>query len=666
MHDIQELNDELMVIATMESPIEKEAAIKDLAKRTGIGVQAIKKEIKILENNILERIREAVSTNQFTRDIVLENGDIMELPHPYMLFNNRLVKQLPMNKNDEERRYERIINGLVFISAFTKNQQTYEEGAELSFSLNKDQHYKSVILDWPTLNSASKILSLGTLGIPVNSVNAYKVIEFLDSYVASNRENIPTINVVDSFGLHLIEGEWHFVLGGKIISQKSSKMELVKNSDSTFSVRLKAIHSKGDSALWVEAMQFFKKYDQPLFILGAVLAAPMMKFFNISPFTIHLCGNSSRGKSTAIKVGASFCGDANSDSLMLTWNCSRAAGEARLTDFNGATPIFDDLSQVRSEDIVTSIIYMIGNARGAQRGTVNGGSQKVMSFSGIALSTGEAPIIKTSSLQGMAVRVLEFDEPPFGERFTQDELVLFEEYNKVVLENYGHYYEPYIQTLIEDLNSEDEKCELQSSFNLAVSEMKSAVDSNNFSNRIIPYFAIIKLALFRLSELVPELGLTNQRIEECILGLLETRLKKLDSKSNIDYKALQYVIGRVISHPGGFEGGIYQNDMWGKYLMSSGDRSIEAYAIFQHKLFVLLKDGGFDPDAMTLFFKQNKWIELDSKGGLKTVSFPGKTSMRCFVFRVDLLQRLGIIGKDEESSSYYQHFQVPLNSEGLI
>ena len=641
---------ELMAIVGMDSSIDKERRIKELAKNRGVGVQFIKKEIHRIDKKIQKRDFEVAVKNEYTTEFILDNGLEATVPHPFLIKDFKIYKEkIIRGKDGEHIVIEKKFNAIIYVSALTKNCQTGEEGAQITYICNGQAPRKAVVR-WTILNSASKILELGSLGIPINSNNSHDAIDIIETFTEENREKIPLIKVVDSFGLHFIDGEWHFIYGNKIISSNSSsKNKIEKNSDSLISISSKAMHVKGNSEQWIEAMKFFLKHDLALFIFGAVLAAPFMKFFSLSPFLIHVHGNSSQGKSTILKVASSFCGDIGDEGLVLSWNCSLTGAEARLADFNGASPIFDDLSQARGDDVVKSIVYMIGNARGAQRGTITGGSQKISTFTGIALSSGEGPIVKNATLQGMAIRVLELDELPFGERLTGEEIHQLNKYSEVILNNYGHFYEPFLQQIVDDLNNEVEREKLQDHFNDISNEMKNKKEGNNFSNRILPSFAVIKFALRRVKNLIPELELTDQKINESVDRLFVSRLEKLDAKNNIDYKALQYVFDRVIASPRAFQDDNDQLNQWGKYIYPANNRKeIEAYAILRPRLHELLKEGGFDPESMINFFKNNKWYENDKSGGLKTIAFSGRPPARCFVFKIELLKKLGIVGKEEK------------------
>lgn len=93
---------------------------------------------------------------------------------------------------------------------------------------------------------------------------------------------------------------------------------------------------------------------------------------------------------------------------------------------------------------VESIVYSLGNGFGKLRGAKNGGLQKTLQWRNIILSTGEMPLIRENSMDGVGSRVLELYGRPIADETTAREL------HQVSERNYGHAGKRYIEYLTEE------------------------------------------------------------------------------------------------------------------------------------------------------------------------------------------------------------------------
>jgi uncharacterized protein (DUF927 family) len=139
------------------------------------------------------------------------------------------------------------------------------------------------------------------------------------------------------------------------------------------------------------------------------------------------------------------------------------------------------------------IIYTIGNEIEKGRGKKEGGNRLKRAWKIVVIATGEEPLIKNSNKDGAKMRIIEIQIIP-GEDIKVDEnsAEIINESRVASLENYGHFYMPYIvQALIH-------KHELKTWFK----EFKKKLHAtDNITDRKANQFAAIYVA-GKLAEIV--------------------------------------------------------------------------------------------------------------------------------------------------------------------
>ncbi len=140
---------------------------------------------------------------------------------------------------------------------------------------------------------------------------------------------------------------------------------------------------------WVKSVAQYSK-DNPILILAltSAFAAPLLliaKKQYTGGVGIHLVGQSSKGKTTALQVAASVWGGPE---YVRTWRATSNGVEAIAAELNDALLILDEISECEPHEI-GSIIYALANGQGKQRALRNGKSQQSSKWRTIFLSSGE-------------------------------------------------------------------------------------------------------------------------------------------------------------------------------------------------------------------------------------------------------------------------------------
>jgi uncharacterized protein (DUF927 family) len=120
-------------------------------------------------------------------------------------------------------------------------------------------------------------------------------------------------------------------------------------------------------------------------VIGILIAlsSPILKLLKKDNFGLHLIGNSSTGKSTALEVACSVFG-----TPFRSWRTTDNAAESWAMLSNDNLLALDDMGQA-SSDTVSEMTYMLGNGQGKGRANIKGVARDTSKFNICFLSTGE-------------------------------------------------------------------------------------------------------------------------------------------------------------------------------------------------------------------------------------------------------------------------------------
>jgi putative DNA primase/helicase len=140
----------------------------------------------------------------------------------------------------------------------------------------------------------------------------------------------------------------------------------------------------------------------PLLVLAlsASFARPVLARCNAESGGVHLIGDSSTGKTTAIEAACSVWGGPN---FKRSWRTTSNGLEGAATLFNDSLLALDEISECDPRQ-VGEVVYMLGNGRGKQRAGRTGTARPVMRWRSSVLSTGERSIATTMTEGGHRVK----------------------------------------------------------------------------------------------------------------------------------------------------------------------------------------------------------------------------------------------------------------------
>ena len=138
--------------------------------------------------------------------------------------------------------------------------------------------------------------------------------------------------------------------------------------------------------------------------LSAGFAGPMLARCNAEGGGVHIVGDSSTGKTTAVEAACSIWGGAN---YKRSWRATANGMEGAASMFNDGLLALDEISEVDPKE-VGIIVYALGNGRGKQRANRSGGARSVVRWRCLILSSGERTFATTMHEGGFRAKAGQF------------------------------------------------------------------------------------------------------------------------------------------------------------------------------------------------------------------------------------------------------------------
>jgi len=167
---------------------------------------------------------------------------------------------------------------------------------------------------------------------------------------------------------------------------------------------------QGSLSEWQKTVGRWSRASQyTAFALMVAFASPLIRLAGLGNNTVfNMWGESSKGKTTTLKVAASVFGkgcarkDDAENAGVYTWNTTANFNEVAAEQHNDLPFIVDELGDA-SKGALESLAYMVGNGQGRGRMGPNGEAQRVRNFSLLGLSAAEYSYVDLKQKQGLEV-----------------------------------------------------------------------------------------------------------------------------------------------------------------------------------------------------------------------------------------------------------------------
>lgn len=311
-------------------------------------------------------------------------------------------------KDSKDGNYFRLFEDELELVARTRDENDQNHGLKIRFKgkHNLRKHEKIIPLSWLTDDKAKIAGLLLDHGLDIDP--GRKVANKLVEYIS--KLNPPKVQTsvcrIGWYGNYYIMPHKVYPKGSEITQQNEN--ELFKN----FAI-------SGSFAKWQQGVRQIADDSRVVLAICAAFAGPLLRVCNMDSFIIHIYGESSNGKSTALKLAGSIYGGGGEDGFIKRWRITDSGIEGILPIYNDGFLPMDEFGQATSETIKQAN-YMVGNNQGKIRMNASSQLRATYTWRTVVLSSGEQTLqTKLSEIGkkpkgGMEVRFIEIPPPEQG------------------------------------------------------------------------------------------------------------------------------------------------------------------------------------------------------------------------------------------------------------
>lgn len=297
----------------------------------------------------------------------------------------------------------------------------------------------------------------------------------------------------------------------------------------------------------------------------------------------HLAGNSSTGKSTAMKLAISMFGypDVKENGLFTSYNSTANALIKALAGIKGVPVAFDEISMANDKDLC-NLVYKLSNGADKSRMNKNSELRSKETWLTTILSNGEEPIVQSSHNTGVYNRVFEFDNITWTKDSKNAERI-----KKVISKNYGFIGTEFVEYIMKQGKNqvyklyEENKRKLKEIFN-----QRKVQD--NFTDRRINNHAILMTTAI-LFEQAFDIQVCKDEMLDILIGVEKESIEK----RNFDKTAIDFIYDFITININKFslsykpQGLINpkepQAEHWGKIMVSESNIEVEINPVILDK-----------------------------------------------------------------------------------
>ena len=329
------------------------------------------------------------------------------------------------------------------------------------------------------------------------------------------------------------------------------------------------------------------------FGFSAPVVGLMSKEMDLDTLIIHLYGDTTKGKTTAVRVAAAPFGKPSDkeNGLIGTWNGTLNALIGKLADNSGLPFILDEAS-MKSKTDFTSMIYTIASGSEKARMSKEAQLREQQHWTTTVISTAEHSLLEKSKKNaGLSMRVFEFGNESWTTSASNADAL-----KNGLNQHYGHAGVVFIKYLIE--KGKDYILDKWQNWSRECYNKMTSVD--RLSHRIADKLAILLTTAELVNESL-ELQLSVNRILEFLIEKEEALIGNWD----IGEKAFHYFQEKMVLHRAKFKGDHFDErstECWGA-ITSKGQ--MYEVAILKDKFNSLMREGDFEDSQIIL----SNWAE---------------------------------------------------------
>lgn len=596
-------------------------------------------------NSVVVRVKDTIPDAPVPDDAAVPDG---------FQLTNKGVYQIRADRN------ELIVTTPVVISERLIYTGDGTEAVELAWF--RDGRWVMQICDRRQIAISRELVELSNAGLPVDAENVHKLISYLSAFEAKNLGLLPRKQVRRQFGWtgpDMSSFLWgHTYIGAKnndegcqvtgplnpflntlpsfdddsdggsaddsaMTNQPIGDQVLFQGADVGDEQAARGYRADGTLDGWKAVVKPALEHPRFRLVVLSSLAAsilPMFKGGGAQNFTVDVCGETSKGKTTTLRAAASVWGyaDENSDSSTLSnFNSTRVGFERRVGLVNGLPIIKDDTKLVKKTEEISQLIYDVTSGRTRDRGTTKG-LDRSTAFTTVLIISGESRATSMSDDGGTKARVLTLWGMPF-DKADEATARLVGDLNAGILQHYGHAGPAFIRFLIDNRSRWPEW--KQRYDQIKKSNLEKA-QGNSVVCRLADAFSLITLTAEIAAEALnlPEIGIDP-------IAELWSSLTAEAAEADRATQAMWHVWNWMWSNRDDFYDRKKAPDKmrqptkgWAgtkvTITTAEGDEELNCFVLTRLK--EILQEGGFFYDATVSTWRDRGWLHVDKsdKAGL--------------------------------------------------
>lgn len=518
-------------------------------------------------------------------------------------------------------------------------------------------------VDRATALSAAELTKQADYGLPVNSGTARAMVGYLSAFEAVNGDILPRLSVSGHLGWQDGGGP-SFLYGTRllrpgVVEAAALDAESVAPTDWREDWIAYQAAGPGDRQLagafapagtlagWQAAIAPLADYPNVAYAVYASLAAPLLEVLGAPSFFVDWSGNTSRGKTTTLMVGASVWGDPDPESpgsLTGTWNATPVAIERRAAMLNGIPAIIDDTKQARRPDDIARIIYQLAGGQGRARGDRGDGMREVSTWRTVGMVSGETPLTSFSQDGGTRGRVLPIWGDPFGPQTDETASAVLTLRNGI-RRAYGHAGAAFVAHLLEH---HDQWPAMREHYTATIDGYARRDPSNSVAARLAGYVAAIDLA----ADIAHQIGLMPWAHRCPTTPDLWAGFLAGASDADRPSEALRIAYGWAVAMVEHFDGK-HRMDRDGTYIVPTSGAlgrwyEADGFIAFQPtRLRGYLAELGFDVEGVLRTWADRGWLLTGAGGKTARPVRIGGHPTRCLCVPLRAFDAVGARGEEE-------------------
>lgn len=363
----------------------------------------------------------------------------------------------------------------IFLTKVLVNIESGNFKAEIKFHIKNK--WRTITVDKEVIASSSKIVKLASFGVNVTSESAKALVSYLSDLEALNEDKITEETSTSRFGWIHDDFNTFMPYGNNV------KFDSAQNLQHLFD----SIKQVGYRDKWYDLVKRLRKEGrfEVLMYLASSLASVLVEPCGALPFIVSIWGDSGRGKTVLLMLGASIWADPSEGQYLADAKATITAQEIRLDTLNNLPMLIDDMAQVRNQwdGDFSQLVYRWCAGQGKDRSNINLGLDRLKHWKNCILTNAEHSLVTETMTGGAINRIIDIE---MGDGY------IFEDGNAVceVLRNsYGHCGFEFVN-IIQDKGF-DWVVQIQRDYAKRIKEYAKAMSVVKEEKQIIPMSIIL-------------------------------------------------------------------------------------------------------------------------------------------------------------------------------